>query len=328
MKNVDFNDINEDELEFLASSIYEYLNGRINPMIRSVDMKVSEPRMCSIIDNRTDGSIVGLQIGNIIYVNLKYINDQNDRVRDQSDYHEKLSPKWYTSALFEIIAHELSHLEQEIDYTEYAISEEYREYIEMTNVKNTFHWLKTHTDDIKRYFPNYDYETSIGFSSYAKDKSYAKYKLNQYKRSKSYCDEFIGQLSYMTRCTNIREMFKLAIDKGIKGFGFFDIDWIDDDICVIGSFDEILTNEYIAKSALTYISEKIIGAYGEFTVYWDISDQHDVLTLVYHKFADKFHGNVELSTIFMCKNDNSELKFVHDFHDERIPYSGTITTER
>lgn len=321
----DFNGIAEDELEFLANVIFEYLNGKINPTIAASGITVSQPRMHSYLGKGNGDVIVGIQIGNRVHVNLNYINDYDDQIKEQYGNNNTVNPSWYTSVLFEIIAHELSHIEQDLDYIRYALDPKYHDFIEVTNVKRTFKWLKDHTREIKRYFPDFDPETSMRNNGYANNKKlYAKHSVNEYVHRQTYNDAFIAQLDYLTQ-HDTKSVFLAAMKNGFKRFGFIDYDSLDSDICIAGTIKDILTNEYIAKTALTYITEKIIGDYGKFVLNWTMDTASEVLTLQYRRFGDIYHGNDYTSYTAVYVNEwEEELKFIQQYHDNRFEYAGKI----
>lgn len=128
-------------LQWYATNIYNAVNGIINPTVRSMSLE--------FITNENDKNNIGESIGNIVLINLPNIINfcDNQGLRDFD------SVKGLT---MNSVIHELSHIQQDIDFKKYNKDDSYRAFIELTNDGNTLSFIAHNYDILYKNYGSFD----------------------------------------------------------------------------------------------------------------------------------------------------------------------------
>lgn len=138
------------ELQSFIEQCMFLLNGRINTLLRCYKYEFSYIENASIPASENDGYIV-------FYMQKIY-----------EDYYY-MEPYIIKAHLLMICAHELSHIDQHIDYIKYNSDSDYRNWIERNNDMNAISWLMNNLDFLKYNLGDFDASTIIQFYTVLKD---------------------------------------------------------------------------------------------------------------------------------------------------------------
>lgn len=95
--------------------VYNLVNGKINSTMCKAICINFEGEKIAFIDNQK-----------VFYFNVTTFSILND---------------YFKTAILDIVTHELSHLEQEVDYDRYRSDKEYYTYIEQTNIDRVYDFI-------------------------------------------------------------------------------------------------------------------------------------------------------------------------------------------
>lgn len=153
--------------------VYHYLNGKINYMI---------PAGYYMIGDRTNPGDFGSALGYRIKINLPNILDYSDLVNNTSV--DKIK-----GLILGAVAHELSHLDQDIQYINMD-NKEYKEFIERTNDANALIYIKNNYDQLQYDFNYFDMDLicKINYTAPA-------YYFPYYKRVEHGYDKILSMIS-------------------------------------------------------------------------------------------------------------------------------------
>lgn len=149
--------------EEIIQDIYNHLNKKINPHIMAQQLKFS-------YDENTN--VVASQCFGIVTVNIPALSETYGKMKFFS----------LCAQLVYIIAHELSHIEQDINPIKYSNDVQYRLAIETANNANALTFIFNNIDYLNSIWPDYDFEfiledidTIKQFNTTYKSCSYYKY---------------------------------------------------------------------------------------------------------------------------------------------------------
>lgn len=147
---------------------YKYLNGKINVMI---------PSTYYIFGEITKPTEFGSALGSRVKINLVNILNYAS-MKNSSNDEQKIK-----GLIIGAIAHELSHLDQNIDYTKMD-NRDYKTFIEKTNDANALIYIMNHYDQMQRDLNFFDMDLICGIH-YTDPSYYYPY----YDRVKHGCDK-------------------------------------------------------------------------------------------------------------------------------------------
>lgn len=174
----------EDYVRFVDFT-FNLLNGRINTKIIADSYVLGE---------KTKPNNFGSAMGNRLKINLDNILSYSDLMNNNDPYRIK-------GLILGAIAHELSHLDQDIDYSRMS-NKEYKEFIERTNDANALMYIEQHYDELQYYLNLFDMELIMGIH-YTEPATYFPY----YKRIEQASDKIFMIMKSMFR-SDIRSIMK------------------------------------------------------------------------------------------------------------------------
>lgn len=223
--------------KIIARHAFEFMNGRINPTIRARGIKFSLERDIDIGINQI---VSGSSVTGIVYVNIDCLKEVNNALIRKGS--KGLSESKALGFVVGVIAHELSHCEQNIsmfmslenDKTQvHKMFDEFNDVesgkkneidiptrIEIANELHTIEWLDAHFDEIKKEFPGIDLSYYKLTSSYLllNEKCNNPVKLSDYHTFKSPYQAFLSLLSSVMGINNIEKLIELFNEQGIHNF--------------------------------------------------------------------------------------------------------------
>ena len=120
-----YNSNNFKETICFIQQVFELCNGRIN--------LTKKPKELRIIFHSNQTAYISNK--GIFYFNITAIQYMNDTSK---------------TMILDIIAHELSHLDQNVDYNRYKNDKEYYKYIESTNIERTYNFIMRNKDSFEK----------------------------------------------------------------------------------------------------------------------------------------------------------------------------------
>lgn len=317
---IDINYVANEDLEFLSDVVFEYLNGKINPNVKASGIMLENPRLVKC-DQKSDTYTytAGFISGNKVFIFQNNINEVLDKVNGDRDY-----LPWITGWLIEVIAHELSHLNQDYDMLRYTDDKEYRDFIEITNTLRTFEWLDEHMKELELTFGNLDMKSVKANNYYLNtvEKKY-NYTVKDYVPIKGEPEFLLNLISGLMR-TDASKLLEESYKRGITNFGIGDTD--KEYIYTCGDIKQILSSSSISHTVSTYITEKIIACYKSIGCSWEITENKNCLVLAY-KIFDKI-PSFDKCTLKIGVYDNrvdKELEFCDKYFKHDIcEYNGFV----
>lgn len=144
--------INYSQYAVFCSKVYDVLNGGINTVIPSVELTFDVDR-----DSTTVGSSL-MCVTNIYLYNILENISKHQYTQEQIN-----------GILILAVAHELSHIDQEIDFTRLLYAQNdypYRVYIEAANNKRTLKYIQKNKDKLYKIFGYFSVPREIAFHDY------------------------------------------------------------------------------------------------------------------------------------------------------------------
>lgn len=132
--------INFGYLQWYATNIYNGVNGKINPLIPAMSMQFVTTK------NKND---LGQSIGNIVLINLP-------NIINFCEVKNLTSLDSIKGLVMNAVIHELSHLQQDIDYKRYTNEEDYKSIIEFSNDAYTLSYISLYYDTLASYFGSFN----------------------------------------------------------------------------------------------------------------------------------------------------------------------------
>ena len=137
-----------------VSQIFNYLNGKINKNRAATIEIVNEP-------SRADIGWSGASIVYINYIRIKLLMNTTYGISNILYNHQscvKNQTLKLMNMVFDVIAHELSHMDQAIDDKRYNSDKEYKNCIENANMFRSYKWIVDNFGSLKKEFPYLDFE--------------------------------------------------------------------------------------------------------------------------------------------------------------------------
>ena len=155
MKGVRFN---YDKIVKVACKAFDLINGWINPILPASDIEFDCENLALPIPSDKQGdfnALIAHTLGTKLWFNPNAVILFQRYVYEAWD-HSHLGEMYVKGMIIEIIAHELSHLDQDIDQYKFDIDEKYRNVIEAANELHTKTWLRDNYCELEKKLGGFD----------------------------------------------------------------------------------------------------------------------------------------------------------------------------
>jgi hypothetical protein len=271
-----------------ALQVFDYLNGKINKKVPARGIEFVKDRKIEFgFDKKSNPEILGATV----YTNT--VRFDPNAVIDLArliELHDKkgLSYERFTAYIIQIVAHELSHLEQDIDQKKFCDDLEYAMMIEITNELRTRKWIKSHYRKMMKIFDvKFDYKWAFSLSAYLQEndsKGYG-YKAEDYIAVPDIHTKLFRDIDCIFEC-DIVPIFQEALERGYKDIHIeyyklkknSTIQSLKPDVMDFGSIEVLLTDDSRAYTFWEVLHRLMIGTYKSFVV--AISPESDSIGFV------------------------------------------------
>jgi hypothetical protein len=268
------------DVKVFALEVFDYLNGRINKKVPARGINFVKDRDIEFgFNNKCSPQMLTATVyTNSLYVNPNAVIDM-DRIHKEY-YGQSITYEQFTGFIIQIIAHELSHLDQDIDQYKYCTDDDYANMIEITNELRTLKWVKSHYRKLIKVFDvKFDYKWAFDRSAYLdinEEKGYG-YKDSDYIAVPDVHTKLFRDLDMILNLDTVG-LLQEAIEKGyydlqVETYKEKDFlkkgvtsETLNVDILYLGTISTLLTEPSRAYSVWEIIHKLMIGTFKRYIV--------------------------------------------------------------
>ena len=309
------------DAKYFALEVFDYLNGKINKKVPARRIEFFKDRDVEFgFDNSSSPEITSAVVhANTVKFDPNAIIDM-DRL-SRINLGKSMTYEQFTGLIIQIIAHELSHLDQDIDQIKFCEDEDYQYFIEITNELRTLKWIKSHYRKMIKIFDvKFDYKWAFDKSAYLKinDVNGLGYKASDYIAVPDIHTKLFNDMNVIFSCDMVG-ILQEAIEKGVVDLQISYVREKDlakgkdnPDIIDLGKIDVLLTDDARAYSVLEILNRLMISSYKKFVVEIITDGSNLVLDIIERKEGMPF--NLVTPTSFVCiKSDRPQDAWISKY---------------
>jgi hypothetical protein len=155
------------DVKVFALEVFDYLNGKINKKVPARAIKfVKDNNVEFGLNDKCEPAIYGATV----FANTVRLDPNAVITLDRYSYEvegKSLSYERFAGYIIQVVAHELSHINQDIDQVKFNNDDRYMYMIEITNELRTQKWIKSHYRKLVKIFNvKFDYKWAFSMSVY------------------------------------------------------------------------------------------------------------------------------------------------------------------
>ena len=302
------------DVKVFALQVFDYLNGKINKKVLARNIKFIKDRDIELGFGDEGQAIFTASV----FTNTLVFDPNSIIDIDRVVYNDKgrsMTYEEFTGEIIQVVAHELSHLDQDIDQRLFISDQSYNDMIEITNELHTLKWIKSHYKKLQKIFDvKFDYKFAFGLSAYLikNDTAALGYKDTDYMKVPDIHTKLFNDMNLLLETNDILGLFQEALERGYKGIGICRIKMKKDyslhswDLLDLGTIEVLLTEPTRANTIWNLFNELLLSNYKSYWVavsdriiYFD-DDKHDqckddiIITIIERPEVLKYSPNFPL----------------------------------